>query len=88
MSLIIVNNMVSDWIKFLRKQDVSISIKIYEIIEKILSWNFNGLDIMPLKWKHWLYRCRVWWIRIVFVNINWNISIYKIGTRWDVYKWL
>ena len=80
--------MVVDWIKFLRKQDINISIKIYNIIEQLLSWNFEWLDIKPLKWSNWYYRCRVWGIRIIFININWKITIYKIWTRWDIYKWL
>jgi hypothetical protein len=80
--------MVLDWVKFLRKQDINISIKIYEVIEQILSWNFDWLDIKPLKWRYWFYRCRIWNIRIVFINMKWSISVYKIWTRWDIYKWL
>lgn len=78
--------MVIDWIKFLRKIDKNVSIKIYNTIELILEWNFDGLDIKPIIWRKWFYRCRVWDIRIIFINIRWNISIYKIWFRWDIYN--
>ncbi len=80
--------MVAKWIKFLRKQDKEISFKIYNIVEKILLWNFEWLDIKKIRWKNWYYRCRVWLIRIIFIDVNWKIIIDKIWYRWEVYKWL
>jgi hypothetical protein len=79
--------MVAIWIKFLKSQNKDISLKIYEIIEKIINWDTTWLDIKPLSWKENYFRCRIWNIRIIYTkNINWEIEIKKIWYRWDIYK--
>jgi mRNA-degrading endonuclease RelE of RelBE toxin-antitoxin system len=55
------------------------------IVDKILKFDFNSLDIKKLSNTN-LYRCRSGKYRIIFLILWWNISIIKIGKRWDVYK--
>lgn len=78
--------MVKLWIKFLQKIDKNISYNIYQIVEKILSKNFENLDIKKLKWKENLYRCRCGDIRIIYFHDGNTTIIEKIWFRGDVYK--
>ncbi|MCK9272882.1 plasmid stabilization protein [Candidatus Gracilibacteria bacterium] len=79
--------MVAIWIKFLKSQNKDISLKIYEIIEKIINGDTTGLDIKPLSGKENYFRCRIGNIRIIYTkNINGEIEIKKIGYRGDIYK--
>lgn len=78
--------MVSDWIKFLRKQKKEVSQNIRNAIFQILSHDFDWLDIKQMEWKKWYFRCRVWKIRILFYIENGEYIIDKIWFRWDIYK--
>jgi mRNA-degrading endonuclease RelE of RelBE toxin-antitoxin system len=80
--------MVLDWIKFIKKLDNKKQDIIFETIQKILSWDDNLLDIKPISWKKWYFRCREWDLRIIFLIENNKIFIKKVWNRWDVYKWL
>lgn len=78
--------MVATWIKFLKKEPKEKSQKIFDIVWDIINWNTRHLDIKPMNWQKNIYRCRVWDIRIVYENNNWNVLIRTIWYRWDIYK--
>lgn len=52
--------------KFILKLNLKQQIVLKEIIDKILVWNFEWLDIRKINWKMDYYRCRSWKIRIIF----------------------
>jgi len=80
--------MVLDWIKFLRKLNKDKQLIIFDIVEKILIWNLDELDIKPISWKRWYFRCRIWDLRVIYFIENNKKFIKKIWNRWDIYKWL
>jgi len=49
------------------------------ITQKILLWDFNGLDIKRLEWKENFFRVRKWKIRIIFFQVGKNIKIIDIN---------
>ncbi len=78
--------MTKKWLKILQKENNKE--EILKIIQQILTWDWDGLDIIKMKWKDLYYRCRIWKIRIVFFEKDWKYFVDKVGYRWDVYKWL
>ena len=55
-------------------------------IKKIISKDFNWLDIKQLSGKKWYYRCRIGKLRIIFFEKNGDFYVDKVGYRWDIYK--
>ena len=76
------------WMKFILKLNLKQQIVLKEIIDKILVWNFEWLDIRKINWKKNYYRCRTWKIRIIFYEDNNILYIDDIDFRWKIYKWL
>jgi len=76
--------MVQKWIKFVRKENNKVLI--LETISQILSGNFSWLDIIKVSWKQWYYRCRIWKIRIIFFEKNWEYYVSGVWYRGDIYK--
>jgi mRNA-degrading endonuclease RelE of RelBE toxin-antitoxin system len=72
--------------KFLIKLDIKQQILLKEIIDKILSWNLEWLDITKIKWKDNFYRCRKWKIRIIFYEENNSYFIDDVDFRWRIYR--
>lgn len=59
---------------------------LYAVIDAIMHWNFEWLDIKKLAWEKEVMRCRLWNLRIVFKK-EWNsYAIIDIWTRWDIYN--
>jgi mRNA-degrading endonuclease RelE of RelBE toxin-antitoxin system len=78
--------MVKSWQKYIDKLSNKEKIIFKNVIEKIILWDFDELDIKKLSWFKEIYRCRIWWKRILFeITNNW-IEILKIWPRWDIYK--
>ena len=75
------------WMKFILKLNLKQQIILKEIIDKILIWNLNWLDVVKIIWKNNYYRCRNWKIRIIFYKEGWEYFIDDIDFRWRVYKW-
>jgi len=73
--------------KFILKLSLKQQIILKNIIDKILSWDLDNLDINKISWKNNFYRCRNWKIRIIFYEENNQYFIYDIDFRWRVYKW-
>lgn len=80
--------MVKTWQKFLLKLSPKIRFKLEMILIKIINKDYDWLDIKPISWKNWYFRCRIWWIRVIFIEEEKEIIIYNIWYRWDIYKWL
>ncbi len=76
--------MVQKWIKIVRKENNKE--EILRIIDKILIWDFEDLDVIKLSWKKWYFRCRIWKIRIIFFEENNKFYIDSVWYRWDIYK--
>ncbi len=77
--------MVKKWIKIIQKIPNKKELNI--VIDSILSWDIQHLDIERLAGKKWYFRCRVWKIRIIFFqDIENQYYISSIGYRWDVYN--
>lgn len=76
------------WIKYINSLSENDKNRIFEIAKKIFENNLSWLDIKSIKWRNYLYRCRVGKFRILFTSKNWNINIIACDTRWDVYKWV
>ena len=74
--------------KFILKLDLKQQIILKELIDKILVWNLDWLDIKRIIWKEGYYRCRNWKVRIIFYKESNKNYIYDIDFRWRVYKWL
>jgi len=72
--------------KFLLKLNLKQQIILKELIDKILSWNIEWLDIKKISWKSNYYRCRIWQIRIIFYEEKWKYFIFDIDFRWRIYK--
>lgn len=80
--------MVEDWKKELKKISKSWRSDMKALIEKLLLWKFDWLDVKKIQWKDNFFRCRLWIYRGVF-RIQWSdVIIIKIWNRWDIYKWL
>jgi hypothetical protein len=78
--------MVSRWIKYLKTLSISEQEKLDKVIDTILSWDFDWLDIKTMKWSNSRRRCRVWKLRIIFNKSNGVYMIESIWPRWDTYK--
>ena len=77
--------MVKKWQKIIDKTPNKDSID--NVIDKIIGWDVKWLDIMPIVWKPWYLRCRIWKFRIVFTqDENKKTTIVSVGYRWDIYK--
>lgn len=76
--------MTKKWIKILQKENNKK--EILKTIELLLTWNFDWLDVIKMKWLENYYRCRIWKIRIIFFENNWKYYVDKIWYRWDIYK--
>lgn len=74
--------------KFILKLDIKQQIILKKLIDKILAWKIDGLDIKKISWKENYYRCRNWKVRIIFYKENDKHYIYDVDFRWRVYKWL
>ena len=74
------------WMKFILKLELEQQILFKEIVDNILIWNLDGLDITKMKGINNFYRCRKWKIRIIFYKDNNNYYINDIDFRWRVYK--
>jgi len=80
--------MVENWKKELKKISKSWRTNIENLINKILLWYFDWLDITKTQWNDDLYRCRSWKYRVIFYIKQLSVIIVKVGNRWDIYKWL
>ncbi len=74
------------WIKYINSLSKNEQIRILQIVQKIFTKDLDWLDIRSIKWKKYLFRCRVWKFRILFTNKNWKINIISCDTRGDIYK--
>ena len=74
--------------KFILKLNLKQQIILKEIIDQILSWSLDWLDITKISWKSNFYRCRNWKIRVIFYEENKRYFIYDVDFRWRIYKWL
>jgi len=74
--------------KFIFKLDLKQQILLKNIIDKILLWDLQWLDIVKMSWKDEFYRCRAWKVRIIFYKQEDKYYIYDIDFRWRIYKWL
>jgi len=76
--------------KFLLKHKwAHIIISFYEILNKLKMDPFhNDLDIKSMVWLKNTYRIRVWKYRILYevLENNISISVFRIDSRWAVYK--
>lgn len=59
---------------------------ILNILQKILLWNIDWLDIKKLQWYKNIYRVRKWKIRIIFSKVNDKSKIVDINYRDQIYK--
>ncbi len=80
--------MTKSWQKFLLKLDLKSRENLEIILSKLIKRDFIDLDIKPISWKKWFFRCRNWKIRIIYSYKNDKIFIEDIWYRWDIYKWL
>ncbi len=78
--------MVADWVKFLRKENREVSENIHKVVEKLLNWNLEWLDIKPIIWYKNYYRCRIWKVRIVYISNGKETFIKNIWYRGDIYN--
>lgn len=79
--------MPPQYIKYTRKLPQNIKKNLILIIEKILIWNIEGLDVKLLQGVDNMYRCRVGKLRIIFHQRNdGKGEIISIGSRGDIYK--
>ncbi len=75
------------WVKFILKLNLKQQIILKKLIDKILGWNLDWLDITKIVWKDNYYRCRTWKIRIIFYK-EWNkYYIDDVDFRGRVYRW-
>jgi mRNA-degrading endonuclease RelE of RelBE toxin-antitoxin system len=72
--------------KFLLKLSLKERNIILILIEKILSWDIDWLDIKKLKWEDYLYRARKGSIRIIFYKKENELKLIDINYRWQIYK--
>lgn len=72
--------------KFLLKLSLKEKDIILLLIDKLLSWNFNWLDIKKLIWEENLFRVRKGSIRIIFYKKENEIKLIDINYRWQIYK--
>ncbi len=75
--------MVSKWLKIVNKSIYRD--QIYDSVIKIKNWNWESLDIKRIWWKKWYYRCRIWKIRIIFFEKDWNYFVDEVWYRGDIY---
>lgn len=80
--------MTKSWQKFLLKLDLKSRENLEIILSKLIKRDFIDLDIKPISWKKWFFRCRNWKIRIIYSYKNDKIFIEDIWYRWEIYKWL
>jgi len=74
------------WIKDINKLNSKNKNIIWNIIEKIISFNWDTLDIKKMNWFQNIYRCRYWKYRILF-SVKWKeIFIEWFWPRWWMYK--
>ena len=71
--------------KYLRKLSKELRIKLDNAIQKIIRWDFTGLDIKELKGNKRIYRARVGKFRILFRKNRNSGEIIEINTRGDIY---
>ena len=75
------------WQKFLLKLTLKKQVSLKNIIDKILSWDLNWLDIKSIRLSNGYYRCRYWKVRIIFHKDGNRYFIKDIDFRWNIYKW-
>ena len=73
-------------LKYIEKLSNSQQDTLDNVIDKIIVWELDWLDIKPLKWLPNKRRCRVWKLRIVFKKKDNSYEIVDIWPKWDVYK--
>lgn len=78
--------MTKKWIKILKKENNKE--EILAIVNQLLTWDFDWLDVIKMQWTNNYYRCRIGKIRIIFFSENGKYYVDKIWYRGDVYKWL
>ncbi len=77
--------MVPKWLKIIQKSPYESQLQ--KVSENIVLGDFRWLDIKKIRWKFWIYRCRVWDYRIIFEErVNGEYKILHIGGRGDIYK--
>jgi mRNA-degrading endonuclease RelE of RelBE toxin-antitoxin system len=69
--------------KAIKKLSAKDAVKISEIIEMLISGNFNKLDIKKLKGFDDIFRVKKGSIRIIFKKEESDVKILSIGTRND-----
>ncbi len=73
--------------KFLAKIDARLSASVRETAVKILSGEWEGLDIQPLKGRKNHFRCRIGSIRLIFIRVAQNqCVVLDAGFRGEIYK--
>jgi len=78
--------MSKDWEKYIVKLNKKLRGIIENIIYLLIKWDEAWLNIKELEWSKWIFRCRVWKIRIVYSKNAWKVKIINIWPRWDIYK--
>jgi mRNA-degrading endonuclease RelE of RelBE toxin-antitoxin system len=72
--------------KFLRSQRKADRVLIAQCVARIVSGDFQNLDIKPLSGLDNFYRCRKGDIRIIFRIVNDRVQLIDVDFRKDVYK--
>jgi len=77
--------MWKDYLKIINKQSKNLKNKLFDVIDNIEKWNLDWLEYKKLKWYNFLFRVRIWKIRIIFEKDWEDFVVKKIWYRWDVY---
>ena len=72
--------------KFLLKLSQKDREMILFLMQKILSWELDWLDIKKISWESDLYRIRKWKIRIIFRKWDTSGTIIDINYRDKIYN--
>lgn len=72
--------------KFLQKLILREQNILLEIIQKILAWNLQWLDVKALTGKQNMYRVRKWKFRIVFERVWEKYVMRDVNYRGGIYK--
>lgn len=51
------------------------------VVDKIIAWDLDWLDIKPLKWSFNNRRCRIWKLKIVFKKKRWFLRDNRYLTK-------
>ncbi len=78
--------MAEQWVKYLQKQTQYMRKRIESVLVLLKNWQTQWVDIKELKWYKWIYRVRIWDIRLIYRIKLWSIEIVSLWSRGDIYK--